>query len=58
MISDGGGDLAIFDTLAASPYVGNMLLASGPTSGDMDDAVELNGILYIATDEIIPPALK
>ena len=53
MISDGGGDLAIFDTLAASPYVGNMLLASGPTSGDMDDAVELNGILYVAADGIM-----
>ena len=53
IISDGGGDLAIFDTVAASPYVGNMLLASGPTSGDMDDAVELNGVLYVAADGIM-----
>ena len=50
LISDGGGDLAIIDTTATPPYLGNMLLASGPTSAQMDDAVELNDVLYVAAD--------
>lgn len=53
LISDGGGDLAIIDTTATPSYLGNMLLASGPTSADMDDAVELNGVLYVAADGIM-----
>ena len=53
LISDGGGDLAKFDASATPPYTGNMLLASGPTSASMDDAVELNDILYVAADGIM-----
>ena len=53
LVSDGGGDLAIFDTAASPMYRENMLLASGPTSADMDDAVELNGVLFIAADGIM-----
>ena len=53
LISDGGGDLAIIDTTATPPYLGNMLLASGPTSAQMDDAVELNDVLYVAADGIM-----
>ena len=53
LISDGGGDLAIFDTANTPKYGGNMLLASGPTSGDMDDAVEMNGVLFVAADGIM-----
>ena len=53
LISDGGGDLATIDTASTPNYVGNMLLASGPTSADMDDAVELDGVLYVAADRIM-----
>ncbi len=53
LISDGGGDLVVFDFSTNTPYAGNMLLASGPTSADMDDAVELNGVLFVAADGIM-----
>ena len=53
LISDGGGDLAILDVSANPQYQGNMLLASGPTSADMDDVVELNGVVYVAADGIM-----
>ncbi|GIQ99849.1 MAG: hypothetical protein CM15mP8_0470 [Methanobacteriota archaeon] len=36
LISDGGGDLAMMDFTATNQYQGNLLLASGPTSADMD----------------------
>jgi len=38
---------------SSQPNWPQIVLASGPTITDMVDAVELNGILYIATDEII-----
>ncbi len=53
LVSDGGGDLAIVDITANPQYQGNMLLASGPTSADMDDAVELGGTLYVAADGVL-----
>lgn len=53
LISDGGGDLAILDAAATPLYQGNMLLASGPTSADMDDVVELGGVLFVAADGIM-----
>ena len=53
LISDGGGDLAILDVSANPQYQGNMLLAGGPTSADMDDVVELNGVVYVAADGIM-----
>ena len=43
----------MIDTASTPIYLGNMLLASGPTSADMDDAVELNGVLYVAADGIM-----
>ncbi len=53
LISDGGGDLAMMDLAAANQYQGNLLLASGPTSADMDAVVELNDVVYVVADGIM-----
>ena len=53
LISDGGGDLAMMDLAAANQYQGNLLLASGPTSADMDTVVELNDVVYVVADGIM-----
>ena len=49
LVSDGGGNLAKLDWAASQPFVGSMLLSSGPTSGQMSDATELDGVVYIAS---------
>ena len=53
LISDGGGDLAMMDFTATNQYQGNLLLASGPTSADMDAVVELNDVVYVVADGIM-----
>lgn len=53
LVSDGFGLLAELTPGSTPLQTGNMLLASGPTSADMEDAVELNGVIYIAAGGFI-----
>ncbi len=48
LISDGFGLLAELTPGNTPLQTGNMLIASGPTSADMEAVVELNDVIYIA----------
>jgi len=50
LVSDGGGLLVELTPGNTPLQTGSMLLGSGPTSSNMDDAVELNGVIFIAAD--------
>ena len=52
LIDDGSGRLIAFNADRSSSYV-EIVLASGPTSGDMTGIVELNGIVYVGAEGLI-----
>ena len=53
LVSDGFGLLAELTPGNSPLQTGNMLIASGPTSASMQDAVELDDVVFIAADGFI-----
>ena len=53
LVSDGFGLLAELTPGSTPLQTGNMLIASGPTSASMQDAVELDDVVFIAADGFI-----
>ena len=51
LVSDGYGALVELTPGATPLNTGVLLLGSGPTSGQMIDSTELDGVLFVATDD-------
>jgi hypothetical protein len=51
LVSDGDGALVELTPGSSPLNTGVLLLGSGPTSGQMVDSTELNGVLFVATDD-------
>ena len=51
LVSDGNGALVELTPGSTPLNTGVLLLGSGPTSGQMIDATELDGVLFVATDD-------
>jgi hypothetical protein len=51
LVSDGGGALVELSPGSSPLNTGVLLLGSGPTSGQMIDSTELDGVLFVATDD-------
>ena len=51
LVSDGYGALVELTPGSTPLNTGVLLLGSGPTSGQMIDSTELNGVLFVATDD-------
>ena len=51
LVSDGDGALVELTPGATPLNTGVLLLGSGPTSGQMIDSTELDGVLFVATDD-------
>ena len=51
LVSDGYGALVELTPGSTPLNTGTLLLGSGPTSGQMIDATQLDGVLFVATDD-------
>jgi len=51
MLSDGSGLLAKMTPQSNTLHQGNMLLSSGPATDDMQEVLELGGVVYIGTSD-------
>ena len=53
LVTDGHAVFAILEPGNTPFYAGDIILGSGPSNGDMADALELNGIVYVGSDDIL-----
>lgn len=53
LVGDGGGSFALFEPSTPPTHASTMLLASGPTSAVMNDALEVNNVVWVAGNGVI-----
>ncbi len=53
LVSDGSGSFPLVEPSTPPAHVSTMLLASGPTSFVMNDVLEVNGVVWVAGNQII-----
>ena len=53
LVSDGSGQMARIVSANPPLHSGSALFASGPHSNEMNEVIEVNGIVWIASDELI-----
>ena len=53
LVTDGSAILAMLEPGNSPVYRGDLVVGSGPTSGDMEDAMQFNGIIYTGSDNYL-----
>jgi len=50
LVTDGSAVLAMLEPGNTPLYTGDLVIGSGPSSGDLQDAMQFNGIIYVGSD--------
>ncbi|MBT4066193.1 MAG: hypothetical protein HOE76_03140 [Euryarchaeota archaeon] len=53
LVTDGSAILAMLEPGSTPLYTGDLVIGSGPNSGDMHDAMQFNGIIYVGSDSYL-----
>ena len=53
MVTDGSAILAMLEPGNAPLYTGDFVIGSSPSSGDMEDAMEFNGVIYVGSENYL-----
>ena len=53
LVSDGFAVFAELEPGATPFHVDDLVIGSGPSSGDMSDALQLNGVVYVGSDDVL-----
>jgi len=50
LVTDGSAILAMLEPGSTPLYTGDLVIGSGPSTGDMKDAMQFDGIIYVGSD--------
>ena len=53
LVTDGSAVLAMLEPGKSPLYTGDFVIGSGPTSGDMRDAMQFNGVIYVGSENYL-----
>ncbi|HIL65050.1 MAG TPA: hypothetical protein EYG33_02670 [Candidatus Poseidoniales archaeon] len=53
LVTDGHAVFGILEPGNTPFYAGDLIIGSGPSNGDMSDALEINGIVYVGSEEVL-----
>ena len=53
LVTDGSAVLAMLEPGNSPMYTGDFVIGSGPSSGDMSDAMQFNGVIYVGSENYL-----
>ena len=53
MVTDGSAILAMLEPGNSPLYTGDFVIGSSPSSGDMEDAMQFNGVIYVGSESYL-----
>ena len=53
MVTDGSAVLAMLEPGNSPLYTGDFVIGSSPSSGDMEDAMQFNGVIYVGSENYL-----
>jgi len=53
MVTDGSAILAMLEPGNSPLYTGDFVIGSSPSSGDMEDAMQFNGVIYVGSENYL-----